>query len=57
VATGVFDNTANNPHNPNSPPREVIGTNGSMRVNDEMFQLIVTVVGYQTGDENLDLGR
>jgi hypothetical protein len=54
---GIYDNTANNPNNPFSPPREVIGTNGSMRVTDEMFQLIMTYVPYQPGDENIELGR
>jgi hypothetical protein len=52
---GTYDNTSDNPNNPFSPPREVIGTNGSMRVTDEMFQLIVTYVPYQSGDENVEL--
>jgi hypothetical protein len=56
AAIGVYDNTANNLNNPFSPPREVIGTNGSMRVTDEMFQLIITYVPYQAGDENVALG-
>ena len=55
AAIGVYDNTANNPHNPFSPPREVIGTNGSMRATDEMFQLIMKYVPYQPGDENISL--
>jgi hypothetical protein len=54
---GVYDNTADNVNNPFSPPREVIGTNGSMRVTDEMFQLIITYVPYQSGDENISLAR
>ena len=54
---GVYDNTANNPNNPFSPPREIIGTNGSMRVTDEMFQLIITYLPYQPGDENRSLQR
>jgi hypothetical protein len=57
TAIGIYDNTAENPNNPFSPPREVIGTNGSMRVTDEMFQLIVTYVPYQAGDENIALGE
>jgi mono/diheme cytochrome c family protein len=52
---GVFDNTADNPNNPFSPPREIIGTNGSMRVTDEMFQLIMKYLPYQPGDENISL--
>jgi hypothetical protein len=55
AAIGVYDNTTENPNNPFSPPREVIGTNGSMRVTDEMFQLIVTYLPYQQGDENISL--
>jgi hypothetical protein len=54
---GTYDNTSDNPNNPFSPPREAIGTNGSMRVTDEMFQLIVTYVPYQAGDENVELGK
>jgi len=56
TAIGTYDNTADNPNNPFVPPREVIGTNGSMRMTDEMFQLIVTYVPYQAGDENIALG-
>lgn len=55
AAIGVYDNTANNPNNPNSPPQTVIGTNGSMKVTDEMFQLIMKYVPYQPGDENISL--
>jgi hypothetical protein len=55
AAIGVYDNTVNNPNNPNSPPQTVIGTNNSMRVTDEMFQLIMKYVPYQPGDENISL--
>ncbi len=55
TAIGVYDNTAANPNNPFSPPREVIGTNGSMRATDEMFQLIMTFVPYEAGDEEIHL--
>jgi mono/diheme cytochrome c family protein len=55
AAIGVFDNTKENLNNPFSPPREIIGTNGSMRVTDEMFQLIMTWLPYQSGDENISL--
>ncbi|HYR87914.1 MAG TPA: hypothetical protein VE422_27790 [Terriglobia bacterium] len=55
AAIGIYDNTASNPNNPFSPPREIIGTNGSMRVTDEMFQLIMTYVPYQAGDEDISL--
>ncbi len=52
---GVFDNTAQNPNNPFSPPQEIRERNGSMKTTDEMFQLIVTYVPYQKGDEHFDL--
>jgi hypothetical protein len=52
---GVYDNTAQNPNNPFSPPQEIRERNGSMKTTDEMFQLIVTYVPYQKGDENLSL--
>jgi hypothetical protein len=55
TALGTYDNTAANPNNPFSPPREVTGTNGSMRVTDEMFQLIIKFVPYQAGDESISL--
>ncbi|TAE86243.1 MAG: cytochrome c [Bacteroidetes bacterium] len=52
---GVYDNTASNPNNPFSPPREIREKNGSMKTTDEMFQLIVTYVPYQAGDEKISL--
>ncbi len=55
VAEGVFDNTKNNPNNPFSPPREITGLGGSMRTTDEMFQLILTFLPYEPGDERISL--
>ncbi len=55
VAEGVFDNTVNNPNNPFSPPRQITGLGGSMRTTDEMFQLILTFLPYEKGDENISL--
>ena len=52
---GIFDNTALNPSNPFHPSREIRERNGSMKTTDEMFQLIITYVPYQAGDENLSL--
>lgn len=52
---GIYDNTAENPNNPFHPPREIRERNGSMKTTDEMFQLIVTYVQYQPGDENISL--
>lgn len=54
---GEFDNTAENPNNPFNPPREIREREGSMRTTDEMFQLIVTYVPYQKGDEEFDLEK
>lgn len=54
---GVYDNTAENPNNPFSPPREIGEREGSMRTTDEMFQLIITYVPYQKGDENIKNGE
>ena len=58
-AVAEFDNTLNNPNNPNNPPKQVAERHeyggSSMRATDEMFQFIVTYVGYETGDENITL--
>lgn len=58
-AIAVFDNTSNNPNNPNNPPKEVAERleygGSSMRATDEMFQFILTYVGYEPGDENISL--
>jgi hypothetical protein len=58
-AEAWFDNTANNPENPNQPPK-MVGERlefggASMRATDEMFQFIVTYSLYEKGDENLSL--
>jgi hypothetical protein len=55
VAEGVFDNTSSNPNNPFTPPREITGLKGSMKTTDEMFQLIMTFLPYESGDENINL--
>jgi hypothetical protein len=52
---GTFDNTINNPLNPNHPPIEVSEREGSMKTSDEMFQFILTYLPYQLGDENIAL--
>lgn len=51
--TGVYDNTASNPNNPFNPPRTIAEREGSMKTTDEMFQLIITYVPYQPGDEQI----
>ncbi len=52
---GVFDNTDQNPYNPFNPPQEIREREGSMKTTDEMFQLIITYVPYQIGDEKISL--
>ena len=58
-AIAEFDNTVNNPNNPNQPPKQVSERleygGSSMRATDEMFQFIITYVGYQPGDEEISL--
>jgi len=55
VAEGVYDNTKDNIYNPFTPPRLVRDQNGSMRATDEMFQLIISYLPYQQGDEDISL--
>lgn len=52
---GDYDNTSENPNNPFNPPRTISEKNGSMKTTDEMFQLIMTYVPYQKGDEEKSL--
>lgn len=54
---GTFDNTAQNPNNPNRPPKLVTQGDGtrSMRTTEEMFQFIFTYMPYQPGDEHINL--
>lgn len=52
-----FDNTIDNPNNPNNPPIQVAerldrGGEG-MRTTDEMLQFIITWLPYEQGDENI----
>jgi hypothetical protein len=54
---GTFDNTVNNPLNPNHPPKTVSEKDGSMKTTDEMFQFIITFLPYAEGDENIVLGK
>lgn len=49
----TYDNTSNNPVNPNQPPKLVTWGEGTA---DEMYYLPITYVLYQPGDENLVLG-
>jgi hypothetical protein len=49
---GVYDNTADNPANPNSPPKMVFST-GNMESNNEMLTLILIYVNSEEGDEKI----
>lgn len=51
---GEYDNTNNNPLNPNKPPKYVF-SRGSMKSDDEMFTLLLIYVPYVEGDENIAL--
>lgn len=51
---GVYDNTSDNPSNPNDPPQFVSWGEGT---EDEMFIVFINFVEYQTGDENIVLSN
>jgi hypothetical protein len=51
-AFASYDNTTNNPRNPNNPPRSV--TWGE-KTTDEMYYFPLAFIPYQPGDENIDL--
>lgn len=59
VVEAVFDNSAQNPNNPNHPPRDVAERlefgGASMRASDEMLQCIINWTPYQKGDEQFSL--
>lgn len=46
----TYDNTSNNPLNPNNPPKTI---SWGEKTSDEMFYLPFSFVLYQTGDENI----
>jgi hypothetical protein len=56
-AWGEFDNTINNPLNPNHPPKTVSENKGSMRTSDEMFQFIITYHECASGTLGIDIGK
>ncbi len=47
---GLYDNTAENPANPNAPPKTIF-SEGSMKSTDEMMTLLMVYLPYQPGDE------
>jgi len=53
TATCIYDNTSNNPDNPNNPPEIVFPGQGT---NDEMFFIPIEFIPYQPGDEEIYLG-
>jgi hypothetical protein len=53
---GTYDNTANNPANPASPPK-LVYSNGDMKSTDEMMTLLMVFLPYEKGDENIVLKK
>jgi len=51
---GTYDNTTDNPFNPNSPPKNVFSY-GDMKTTDEMMTLMMIFLPYKEGDENINL--
>jgi len=51
-AYATYDNTSDNPENPNDPPKRV---SWGERTTDEMYYLPISYVEYQEGDENISL--
>ena len=50
----TYDNTAENPFNPNSPPKNIFSF-GDMKTTDEMMTLMMIFLPYKPGDENISL--
>ncbi|MHA4806805.1 monooxygenase [Flavitalea flava] len=50
----TYDNTIDNPFNPNNPPRGVFSL-GDMSSTNEMMTLLLIYTTYRDGDENLNL--
>ncbi len=51
---GTYDNTAQNPANPNNPPT-TIWSFGDMQSTNEMLTLMMVFLPYKPGDENISL--
>jgi hypothetical protein len=51
---GTYDNTSNNPFNPNNPPRLVMSS-GNMETTNEMLTMMMVFLPYRKGDENIVL--
>ena len=52
-AFATYDNTTNNPYNPNNPPKT---ESWGEKTSDEMYYLPLIFMTYQPGDENLVFG-
>ncbi len=50
----TYDNTTDNPANPNNPPKNVFSM-GDMKTTDEMMTLMMGFLPYKEGDEKIDL--
>jgi hypothetical protein len=50
----AYDNTTNNPANPNNLPRGVFSF-GDMSANNEMMTLLLIYAPYRDGDERVSL--
>ena len=48
----VYDNTASNPFNPNTPPQNI---SFGLNTTDEMFIVYLQYMTYQNGDENINI--
>ncbi|MFD1551102.1 hypothetical protein DNU06_04110 [Putridiphycobacter roseus] len=51
-ARGIYDNTVNNEHNPNSPPQNI---NPGLNTSDEMFLVYFHFMVYAPGDEYINV--
>jgi hypothetical protein len=51
IIEGTYDNTAENPENPNSPPHDIAYGWGTK---DEMFNLVLYYLDYKEGDEKIE---
>lgn len=54
VMEGAYDNTKDNPFNPNDPPQRILPTK-NMESTKEMFTLLMIYVPYEKGDERIKL--
>jgi len=50
----TYDNTTDNPFNPNSPPKTIFSM-GDMKTTDEMMTLMMGFLPYKEGDEKINL--